>query len=359
MKYVYRYIAIIFFLIAFGLFKLALYSAGYSGLLTLFIWVLAIGFSSAGVLLFRKAKNLRQKKGAEVINSDTRNPIIYLRSFLDDAAASVTQNDGLAAKFLSVGLPQNLNSEEEQISFAVNAFGPMIAIGNPHEHIPQPGAARLYAENTTWKDVVIDLIKNSQLVILRVGETPGFWWEVNTVIQHVSPNKIIFLLPNTFKKYIAFKNKLESQCNITLPEDYNPIIVKGQTFSAVLAFDSTWQSSILYCKEHSVWLFGNGVTSDFREIIQQIKYRRNENTFQQFAKSRSKFQRTFGGQIQMIGGVFIIGLIISSFISGLVEGCGNIKEINAGSPTMIVGWLVASLIVYLLFRWGEKPDKNV
>jgi hypothetical protein len=321
-----------------------------------FFWGIGGVFSMIGTFLWKKSKHLKQKKGEEVLKEDKRKPILYLRSFLDDPLASKSENDSLLAKFLTLGGPQNLSSEEEQISFAINNFGPLIAIGNPSEIIPQLGASRISAEHSEWQDVVTDLIQASQLVILRVGETPGFWWEVMTVLNNKHPQNIAFLLPNTLNKYNEFKKRFESDFSPVLPTDYEPIPIRSQSFSAVLIFDSDWKSSIVYCKERSTWLFGNGLATDFKEIIQHILARPRTQGFHHFQNSRSQFQRTFLAEVQRIGGIVFLGLIISALLTGIVVGCCKMESVKAGSPTMLITWCITSIIVYFIVVRGEKLE---
>ena len=359
MKYILKIIAVLFFLLSFIFIKIVLHVEDDildgSGI-TIF-WALSLFFSGCGVFFLKKSKHLSQKKGRDILKSDLRKPILYLRSFLHDPLAAFSENDTTLAKYLSLGIPLNLNSEEEQIAFAVNKFGPLIAIGDPKESIPQLGASRVYTEHESWKDVVINLIKLSQLVILRVGDTPGFWWEVEMVLKNKSPLKLIFLLPNSKKQYNIFKEKFESISSYRLPLDYDPSEIRNQTFSAVLKFSSTWTPSIIYSKENANWILNDGNSADFKLILRHIMTKANTDNVSPFEASRLKPQEpTFFAKVQMIGGVIFLGLIVAAVLCGMVETITGMEPVRAFSPPMLISWTICSFVINYLVKFGKNNE---
>jgi hypothetical protein len=357
MKYVLKIISVILFLLSFIFIKIALHVEKdiLDGSSKLLFWALSLFFSGCGFFFFKKSKHLSQKKGKEILKLDPRNPILYLRSFLHDPLAAHSENDSAAAKFLSFGIPQNLNSEEEQIAFAVNDFGPMIAIGDPKESIPQLGASRIYTENENWKDVVIDLVKLSQLVILRVGDTPGFWWEVEMVLKNKKPLELIFLLPSSIKLYNQFKERFESIAPYTLPSDYDPFPMRNQSFSAVLTFNSKWMPSFIYSKENANWILNNGNSVDFKLILSHIMIKAKLDYVSQFETSRMKPQEpTFLAKGQLLGGIIFLGLIAAAVLTAIVEAIAGIEPIRAFSPPMLISWTICSFVINYLVKFGKK-----
>jgi hypothetical protein len=354
MSYIVRFAGILLFVFAYLLARAAWFVNEADGARRVIFWVMSVALSVVGAFLYKKGKQLAQLNAIRELENDNRNPIVYLRSFAEDWAAAKSENDPFIAKFLSLGLPQNLSTEEEQLAKAVKRFGPFVAIGDPKELLPQLGASRIYADNTAWKDVVVHLIEIAQLVVLRVGETPGFWWEVKTTIENKEPQKIIFLLPENREKYNAFKTKLFTECMLKVPNDYFPVPVRGQSFSAVLAFDSDWKSHIIYCKEHSNWWFYNGPENDFREILQNILVNKQEQNLTTMVQNRPGIQKTLFAKIQRAGGIIFLGFIFSAFIAGFIEACTNSGEIKVRSfPTLVI-WSICSFLLFKLVRYGEK-----
>ena len=53
----------------------------------------------------------------------------------------------------------------------------------------------LGAQVTQVGEVVADLVGVSQFVILRIGDTEGFWWEFNYLRANCDPKKVVIYLP--------------------------------------------------------------------------------------------------------------------------------------------------------------------
>ena len=357
MKFILRIIAIGCFVAAVVSIKISLFMIDTLGPLVLLFWGFGIVSSILGAYIYKESKNINltkeisHKKTLTQLDIDEREPILYLRSFVSDSLAGKSENDDLLAKFLSLGYPQNLNSEEEQLSYAIKKYGPFIAIGNPNDSLPQIGASRIYTENDKWKDVVTDLIKTSQLIILRLGVTPSFWWEVDVVFKNKKPEKIIFLLPESSDKYYEFKEEFEKRFSQKLPSHYNPGLIGGQSFSAILVYNQNWEPRILYCIDKTSMSFRNTVKEEFDTILRYVFNRYNEGwNFKGFEEERAKPRRTLMATIQLIGGILIFSFIITAIIAAIVGG------MELGSQSMIITWLSISLIWCLLILLGEKLE---
>ncbi|MBW1298122.1 hypothetical protein [Aquimarina litoralis] len=303
-----------------------------------------------GGLFLKIIKRLKQYTKDNKL--DNRSPIVYFRSFKDDKKTSRSQNNKLFVKLLSplFGSINNLNSEEEQLSRACGEFGPFIALSNPKKVFQNLGATKIKTENTEWQQKVIDLINKAQLVIIRVGVTSGLWWEVDTVLQRKNPENILFLLPNDPELYYDFKAEIEEKTEVVLPENYKPRNIYYQSFSAVLTFDSQWESSILYSKERVNSLLSNGTSKDFKKILKHVLDTSKDHN--RFKHERSTPKRSFAAEIRLIGRLLFIVLIITAIITVIFEDQYGTAELE--SPKVLITWLSCSIIWYTFIKVREK-----
>jgi hypothetical protein len=143
--------------------------------------------------------------------NDTRPPVIYLRSFKDDARTSQT---GLGEGVVS------LPTEEEELVKVLSAIGPVLAVGKPGEHWPRLGARRIYVPNEQWKERVTELMRDAALVVLRPGRTSSIRWEISEAMAHVRPERLLLVLPFDETEYSAFRQDLRETCGVALPLPY-------------------------------------------------------------------------------------------------------------------------------------------
>jgi len=188
----------------------------------------------------------------EALRQDPRPPILYLRPFKADKVrfSSWTQRRLAIAKgltffayilvvgwpiYLILGLyrllteasdanPLNARrpSAEQFLVSLLDPLGPVIAIGRPGERTPSVGAARMYLGDE-WKDVVHDLLKRSQFILMFAGTTTHFGWELQEVFQNDPFVPIILILP-FFRRYRQpevdrFVNMLETASGLQLSKD--------------------------------------------------------------------------------------------------------------------------------------------
>ena len=198
----------------------------------------AILLPLAAVKCFVHAKRVRSPSALEILASEHRPPVVYFRPFTADVKAK----------------PRGLRSttEEEAIAYALNNIGPLIAIGTPEETLPSLGAARMYVDNEKWREAALDLLGRAAVVIMRIGSTPGFWWEFETVMQRVKPEKLVLLIPRDQALYEEFRIASHKLMPTPLPAltglDHNWIArkwPKSNRLKAVILFDSKWAASVV------------------------------------------------------------------------------------------------------------------
>lgn len=180
------------------------------------------------------AKRYAAVDASMVLAKDSRAPILYLRSFLD--------------QFTSDDLWFHVEADEELIYPVVKQIGPVIAIGQPGELLPPTGASRLYVEaQSDWHNAVKEYMEQSQLIIISPRDTKGVIWEISTAYNLSHPEKVLLSLIDfqpSYAKYFKgddayqrFRNLVHREVPIPLPENIDKAIF--------LAFDKDWRPRLL------------------------------------------------------------------------------------------------------------------
>jgi hypothetical protein len=165
-------------------------------------WVyilLYVGLIAASVLLVwigrnaaRRGRRHLQASAEELRATDPRPPVLYLRSFEADDVMAASRGLG--------------NSAEESLVAALNAIGPVVALGEPGEKLPPLGAARAYSTDDRWQLHISDWAAEASQVVLLAGHTSNFWWEVRHLVASGALDKAVFLLPGG-DAYHAFRER--------------------------------------------------------------------------------------------------------------------------------------------------------
>lgn len=164
-------------------------------------------------------------------------PVLYLRSFAADKGADPWEASSMFMGWLLGWLPETY---ERSLAKAVAGIGPLVAIGEPNERLPPLGAARLYVrDGEDWQRVVAELVRASQVVILRIGRTEGFWWEFKHLVAHCDPKKVIFYLPEEDRG--ALYSYLQDRAADVIPHPF-PIYPGRALF---IRFDPDWTPRLL------------------------------------------------------------------------------------------------------------------
>ena len=97
---------------------------------------------------------------------------------------------------------RTLQSYEQMLVEAVASFGQVFAIGEPGEMLPPLGAPRLYVDGDGWHEVVQELLSEAQLIVLRIGNTKGFLWEINYARMNCDPVKVVIFVPAFSRRHL-------------------------------------------------------------------------------------------------------------------------------------------------------------
>jgi len=128
--------------------------------------------------------------------SDTRRPILFLRSFRDDQVRLAnTATMPLLTRLVEAGVtPDRL---DWLLNEEASPFGPVVAIGDPSDATPPYGIARAYFADNKWQDAVSQLANDSQTIVICLDDTEGVWWELEFLFREGLLEKTLILLhPN-------------------------------------------------------------------------------------------------------------------------------------------------------------------
>lgn len=188
----------------------------------------AMGAIAIGYL----GKKLTTRSANELLRKDPRPPVLYLRSFgVDD--------DQVNEKLRGAFWKETRLSVEEQMASELHRIGPVVAIGRPGERLPTLGAARVYVADADWQDVVTQLATHAALLVLRVGETAGFWWELERAAKIADGTRVVLFLPSTGHDSAAGAqayDRFRTRADVLLPHPLPPSINE----SCVIHFDAKW-----------------------------------------------------------------------------------------------------------------------
>ncbi|MGL5020210.1 MAG: hypothetical protein ACRDBP_18890 [Luteolibacter sp.] len=137
--------------------------------------------------LSHEVKRLEAPTLQELDEADPRPPVLLLRSFLDDGF----EMESLESEHKNT----NVITFEELICCEVAGWGPVVAIGQSGEKMPQLGAARAYFTNETWQGHALEMLDNSNVVLMVMGSTPSVGWELERILERGHMDKTIVILP--------------------------------------------------------------------------------------------------------------------------------------------------------------------
>jgi hypothetical protein len=196
-------------------------------------------FNYAASLCSLKARDLTPPTLDESL-SDPRGVVLYLRFFGDDERTRFRPRDLLLLPFFPTW---TFRGKEVHLNRAFGEYGPLVAIGRPGDRRPPFGACRVFVDEARWREVVLDLMERSQLVILRAAVSPGLAWELEQVLRRVPPRRLVLFLPFGRREWgvrlEAFGALFDRHC----PEP----LVRGDR-SPLVDFDDSWRSRGFRCR---------------------------------------------------------------------------------------------------------------
>jgi hypothetical protein len=141
-------------------------------------------FFFIGIGLLFRSRRYFLADADSLLSVDQRPPILFLRSFSDDAKGGWRLIVGLILGFFSRLLDYSL---ELRLAKYFMHFGPFVAVGSPNEKLSQIGAARKSFGEGEWQDAVLTWAKSAQLIsvfVIRSALRNRDSYHLATVIAH-------------------------------------------------------------------------------------------------------------------------------------------------------------------------------
>jgi hypothetical protein len=171
---------------------------------------------------------------------------LYLRSFIDDdisakeTVESFGDNPIRYARSLATKLTVQ-DRVEKILGDRLRPHIPVLCIGRPGERYPISSFGRLFVEDASWKEVVRALIEMSQLVIARVGATPGFQWELEILCKQEMMQKTVLVFCTKFG--FPFSPREVREAMAALHIDISDVAIPTETYFCV--FDNNGKPTLL------------------------------------------------------------------------------------------------------------------
>jgi len=232
-------------------------------------WRRILAAACAGVLgggstsAYIRGKRLAARKGEDILKNDPRPPVLYLRAFKDDEITSQSGTDLGAARI-------SFTTEEERLAKGFQDIGPMVAIGIPTEELPLTGAARIYVDDSEWRDRALELMEQARLVVLRIGPTEGLQWEFAMANWQLPSAKLILLVPAGKAAYEAFSEHANLRLRKPLPE--YPGRVKrlpDATIIALVRFAADWTPHLILLAKPG-WRAGKPLAKALKSALEPV-----------------------------------------------------------------------------------------
>jgi len=178
--------------------------------------ILSSLIGAAGAFLLWRGRQYAARARRKNIVAGAQSHVLYLRAFQTDR----TVWRAITSSFHSIETPFLFSTEEEQLTDALRPFGDLIAIGQPDERLPTPGAARIYTSDEEWQYMVKRQMQAAELVVIRAAATgENVFWELTQAIEILNPQKLLILFMHmTLKDYESFRVRANSVLNVPLPE---------------------------------------------------------------------------------------------------------------------------------------------
>jgi hypothetical protein len=159
----------------------------------------------AGSFGYSTGRQMALPDGLDVLRSDQRRPVVFLRPFFEDERrvydGPVGAREGAESSAPSI---KATASPEPKLKSVFDEIGPFVAVGRPGQRLAPFGAHRLYLQQSDWQEGVAALVSQSVAIVIQPEWTPSTSWELQLVAAVVDPRRLLIAVPNSSTRPFAF-----------------------------------------------------------------------------------------------------------------------------------------------------------
>ncbi|MBX2856116.1 MAG: hypothetical protein KTR21_14085, partial [Rhodobacteraceae bacterium] len=145
-----------------------------------------------GMLAYLAGRMLSYREGRPLIEGGVPIAALFLRSFSDDSEK--VSSTLLLWKVFTLGIVGRVRVEEA-LAQDLEPLGAFVGIGQPGERLPKLGAARIYAADDEWQDLVRDLMERAEVVLMMAGASHWVAWEAAGLRETGKLGRTLIVLP--------------------------------------------------------------------------------------------------------------------------------------------------------------------
>lgn len=186
-----------------------------------------------GFWLLIKSRQNFQVSANSLLAADQRQPVLFLRAFVDDPSMVVHRTVEQMVKVVDFSVETRL------ANYFMN-FGPFMAVGSPGEKVPVPGAARVHLSDDQWQKWVINHIRAANIVVMYAGVTQWVAWELSHILEAGMTGKLILLFPSAVTQ-VWRRRGMRKKFAALLVEDMTNRLAQVKATFAGTPWQAAWE----------------------------------------------------------------------------------------------------------------------
>ncbi|MET7902510.1 DUF4429 domain-containing protein [Streptomyces sp. NPDC005355] len=248
---------------------------------------------------YRAERLSRVRNASMALRTDIRRPVLFLRSFQDDAQAAEPSRLGA------------FTSLEEAVADVVQGVGPFIALDLGRS---APGAARgKVPADEDWRSAILSLLLRCRLVVMRCGTGHALFWELRQVVALLRPEQLIILVPTDPVTYDEFRRRASAVLPHPLPDDAADGPVR-QRVAAAITFTYGWHPTVVSFRfgfPRALLALDTRIALRLGPVLKPLGYRRNVHWARRF---------------QVVGLLLITGWLVVRFGLTMQDLSGAVRK---------------------------------
>ena len=195
-----------------------------------------------GQFLVRYTRGRAVLRIHELLRVDRRPPVLYLRSFRDDAVTIRTARSMRRTWLDRLAGPYR-ERFEHVVAWHLWRYGPVVTVGQPGRSPWRIGAVRDELPVETWQQDIQEWLLAARLIIVTIGRTAGLQWELERINDLGLWSRVVLLFPPVAEKELLAR--LQIFRGVTLAR-VPGLTLPAEPFGALAAVVRPGESPTLY-----------------------------------------------------------------------------------------------------------------